>query len=71
MTIIQNKNIRVGKPVIEGSRVAVEDVVEAFYERGKSREEVAEAYNISEEEVEEALRYHHRTRHGEPEPITA
>ncbi|MDY6774096.1 MAG: DUF433 domain-containing protein [Candidatus Nanohaloarchaea archaeon] len=71
MTIIQNENIRVGKPVIEGSRVAVEDVVESFYERGRSREEVAEAYNISEEEVEEALRYHHQTRQEETEVVTA
>ncbi|MDY6769838.1 MAG: DUF433 domain-containing protein [Candidatus Nanohaloarchaea archaeon] len=71
MTIIQNEDIRVGKPVIQGSRVAVEDVVEAFYERGKSQEEVAEAYNISEEAVEEALRYHHQTQHGETEAVTA
>lgn len=66
MTIIRNENIRVGKPVIEGSRVAVEDVVESFYYQRKSREDVAEAYGISEEEVEEGLRYHHRRHRGEP-----
>lgn len=71
MTIIQSEEIRVGKPVIVGSRVAVEDVVESFYGQGKSREEVAAAYNISGEEVEEALRYHHQTHHAEGEAVTA
>jgi len=71
MTIIQNEDIRLGKPVIEGSRVAVEDIARSFYEKGKSREEVAEGYNISEEEVEEALRYHHQTHQTEGEVVSA
>lgn len=61
MTIVQSEDIRVGKPVIAGSRVAVEDIVESFYQQGKGQAEVAAAYNISEEEVEEALRYHYQS----------
>lgn len=71
MAIVKNEDVRAGKPVIEGSRVAVEDVVESFYDREKSREQVAEAYGITEKEVEEALRHHHQKQHGEAEEATA
>ncbi len=64
MTIVEDKDIRFGKPVIAGTRVAVKDIVEAFYGAGRSTADIAEDFDISEEEVEEALRYHHETEHA-------
>ncbi|MDY6788649.1 MAG: DUF433 domain-containing protein [Candidatus Nanohaloarchaea archaeon] len=63
MTIIKSENIRSGKPVIEGSRVAVGDVVERFFELDRSIEQIASDLGISKEGVEEALRYHHSYDH--------
>ena len=57
MTIIKSDDIRYGKPVIEGSRVAVEDVVETFYSAGRSVEQISKDYGLTEEQVEEALRF--------------
>ncbi len=62
MTIIQSDDIRNGKPVIEGSRVTVEDVVRRFFELGRSIATIAADLGLDEDEVEEALRYHH-SRH--------
>lgn len=70
MTIVEDKRIRFGKPVIEGTRVAVNDIVDAFYEAGRGTGQIASDFNISEEEAEAALRYHHR-RKQEYEPVTA
>lgn len=70
MTIVEDKDIRFGKPVIDGTRVAVEDVVESFYDAGRSTADIAEDFNVSEEEVEEALRYHHEQEHVD-QPVTA
>jgi len=56
MAIVQSEKIRSGKPTVQGTRVAVEDIVETFYKLDRSVEQVAEDFNISREQVEEALR---------------
>lgn len=58
MAIVKDEDVRSGKPVIKGTRVTVKDVVEGFYTVGRSVEQLSEDHGISEEEVEEALRYH-------------
>lgn len=60
--ITQSPKIRGGKPVIEGTRVTVEDVAKRFYELEMSEDEIAEALAITEEQVEEALRYHYQQK---------
>lgn len=57
MAIVSSDSIRSGKPVIQGTRVAVEDIVETFYKLDRSVEEVAEDFDLDVEQVEEALRY--------------
>lgn len=57
MAVVKSEDVRSGKPVISGTRVAVEDVVRSFYDAGRSVEEIAEDYEISFDEAEEALRY--------------
>ncbi len=47
---------RGGRPTVKGTRVAVDDIVEALAS-GWSVEEVAENYRIPVEAVYEALRY--------------
>lgn len=54
---MKSESIRSGKPVIQGTRVAVEDIVETFYQLDRSVEQVAQDYNVTVEQVEEALRY--------------
>lgn len=58
MPIVRNDEVRSGKPVVKGTRVAVQDIVDTFYQVGRSVDEIAEDFGISEHEVEEALRYH-------------
>ena len=55
MAIVQSEKIRSGKPVVQGTRVAVVDIVETFYDLDRSVDQVAEDFNISVEQVEEAL----------------
>jgi uncharacterized protein (DUF433 family) len=57
MTIATDDEIRSGKAVVKGTRVTVEDIVETFHKLGRSVSEVSQDFGISEEEVEEALRY--------------
>lgn len=64
MTIVQSDDIRHGKPVIEGRRVAVKDIVERFFELDRSIETIASDLRIDKEQVEEALRYHHSNEHS-------
>ena len=47
---------RGGKPVVKGTRVTVEDIVESLA-AGWSVDEVAEQFNIPRDAVLEALRY--------------
>lgn len=58
MAIVKDDSIRSGKPVVQGSRVAVKDIVESFYDAGRSIEQIAYDFDLSTEEVEDALRYH-------------
>ena len=67
MAIIQSESIKFGKPVIQGTRVAVEDVTEAFYEMDRSIETIAEDFGLEKSQVEEALRY----RENNMEPVEA
>ncbi|MFB6145697.1 MAG: DUF433 domain-containing protein [Candidatus Nanohaloarchaea archaeon] len=59
MTIVKKESIRSGKPVIKGTLVTVEDIAETFYSVGRSIDQISEDYNISKEEVEEALDQEH------------
>jgi uncharacterized protein (DUF433 family) len=54
--IAVDPSVRGGRPVIKGTRVAVEDVLEAL-SSGWSIEEVADQFNVAEEAVLEALKY--------------
>lgn len=68
MAVVRNKDVRSGKPVVKGTRVTVKDISETFYDLGRSVEEVSDDFNITEEEVEEALRYTESQQSG---PIKA
>lgn len=57
MAIVKSEGIRDGKPVIQGSRVAVGDIEEAFHSMDRSVEQIAEDFGIGTSQVEEALRY--------------
>ena len=68
MAIVINEDIRSGKPVVEGTRVTVGDIVERFYIIGRSGDQIASDLNIDESDVEEALRYYHNEVLGRSEP---
>ena len=57
MGISKTEGVKSGKPVIKGTRFTVEDISGTFYQVGRSVREVSEDFGITEEEVEEALRY--------------
>ena len=59
MTVVRDQGVRSGKPVIEGTRVTVGDVAERFYKLGRSSSVIASNLGLSEDQVEEALRYYH------------
>lgn len=55
--IISNPEILAGKPVIKGTRISVEFILELVAD-GASRDEIVAAYpHLKSEDVEEALRY--------------
>ena len=58
MAIVQSEKIRSGKPVVQGTRVTVEDIIETFYKLDRSVDEVASDFGIDKRDVEQALRYH-------------
>ena len=60
MVIVRSEDIKGGKPVIQGSRVTVEAVVERFYSADMSVSEISDSLNIPPDSVEEALRFHNR-----------
>jgi uncharacterized protein (DUF433 family) len=52
-----NPEILRGKPIIRGTRISVEFIME-LVESGASRDEIVEAYpHLTREDVEEAIRY--------------
>jgi uncharacterized protein (DUF433 family) len=59
MAVVRDQSIRDGKPVLEGIRVAVSDVAERFYGLGRSSSTIASDLGISDDQVEEALRFYH------------
>ena len=55
--IVQDKNIMMGKPVIKGTRITVEFIIEQL-SNGASVEWILESYpHLKKEDVLEALRY--------------
>jgi uncharacterized protein (DUF433 family) len=55
--ITSNPNVLHGKPCVKGTRLSVEFIVELLAS-GATRAEIAKAYpELSEENVEEAIRY--------------
>ena len=54
--IIVNDKVRFGKPVIEGTRVSVEEVIGAIA-GGMSFEEIEEEYGVDREGIISALEY--------------
>jgi uncharacterized protein (DUF433 family) len=59
MTVVRDEGVRSGKPVIEGTRITVNDVAKRFYKLGRSGSSIASDLGLSEKQVEEALRYYH------------
>ena len=57
--IVKNPGIRAGKACIEGTRVAVTDIV-FFYRRGYSAERIQEEYpRLNLAQIHAALSYYH------------
>ncbi len=54
--IIQDPDIRFGKPVIKGTRISVYDILEAL-KRGQTIDEIAEEFKISKEDMIKAIEF--------------
>lgn len=54
--IIQDPEVRFGKPVIEGTRISVYDILDAL-KGGWTVDEIAEEFNISKESVIKAIEF--------------
>ena len=55
--IVSNPAVLGGKPVIKGSRISVEFLIELFAS-GATRDEILKAYpHLTREDIEEGLRY--------------
>ncbi len=52
--IITDNKIRFGKPIIEGTRITVEEIIGAFA-GGMTLEEIEEEYGVGREVVSEIL----------------
>jgi len=63
--IVEDKDVRFGKPCIAGTRITVQDIVESFYQAERSVEQIAEDFGIAEQDVEDALRYNRNTQQRE------
>ena len=68
MTIVRNDDVRSGKPVVDGTRVTVGDIVERFYSLGRGSSQIASDLGVDESDVEEALRYYHNEVLSRSEP---
>lgn len=60
--IIANPKIRQGRPILAGTTLRVQDVVEAHQFKGYSPETIAEQYQITLGQVYAALAYYHEHR---------
>jgi len=56
--IVQTEDVLGGKPRIEGTRISVYLVGELVHEQGWDYAEFADAYDLSEPEVDAALEYY-------------
>ncbi|MBI2452046.1 DUF433 domain-containing protein [Candidatus Pacearchaeota archaeon] len=54
--IVIDGRIRHGKPIIEGTRISVEDVLEML-ESGMSYEEIEEEYGLTKEDILAVIKY--------------
>ena len=54
--IVTDDKIRFGKPVIEGTRITVEEIIGAIA-GGMTFEEIQEEYGVSKEDIKSALVY--------------
>ncbi|TSC73542.1 MAG: hypothetical protein G01um101470_21 [Parcubacteria group bacterium Gr01-1014_70] len=54
--VIIDKNIRHGKPVIQGTRITVEEVLGALV-GGMTFEEIEQEYGVNKEGIRAAVRY--------------
>lgn len=57
MTIVENDEVRNGKPHIEGTQITVDDVYKFLNEQNLSTEEITSRWDITEEQLEEAIDY--------------
>ena len=56
MTIIIDEKTRFGKPIIEGTRISVDEIIGALA-GGMTYEEIEEEYGIIKEDIIEVLKY--------------
>jgi uncharacterized protein (DUF433 family) len=56
MAIIVNDKIRFGKPIIEGTRITVDEILGALA-GGMSYEEIKEEYGITEKDIKAVLTF--------------
>lgn len=56
MVIAIDKNIRFGKPVIDGTRITVGEILGSLA-GGMTPKKIIEEYGVTGEEIKEALRY--------------
>lgn len=69
MVVVENSDIRGGKPVIKDTRVAVKDITDRFYGLGRSSSDIASDLGIDRSDVEEALRYYHDNMLEDKDPV--
>lgn len=56
MQIIIDKNIRHGKPIIQGTRLTVEEILGALA-GGMTYEEIADEYGVGRDGIQAVIRY--------------
>ena len=54
--IIIDEEVRHGKPIVEGTRITVDDVL-GWLESGLGYEEIEQEYGITKEDIIEVIRY--------------
>ena len=56
MAIILDNKIRFGRPIIEGTRITVEEILGAL-SGGMTTEDIVKEYGVTKENIKEALEY--------------
>ncbi len=62
--IIINEEVRHGKPIIEGTRITVDEVL-GMLEAGMTYEEIEREYELTKEKILAAIQYAASFVHGE------